>query len=113
MDLASIQLLTLACRGARLYGEEILRRRAQFDAPLVRTIGKHVVSWVRRAVVGTLLTLMRKYQNLLWPEVNVEAAKKALGIDFIPVGKFNETARIVRDELEKHGPEGFELFYRQ
>ncbi|KAE9549192.1 hypothetical protein FO519_007604 [Halicephalobus sp. NKZ332] len=40
-----------------------------------------------------------------WPEIGIEAAKRALSFDPIPVTSFNESARKVREEFEKYGSE--------
>ncbi|KAE9550931.1 hypothetical protein FO519_005867 [Halicephalobus sp. NKZ332] len=94
IDLVKTQLMTVACANITTGGnEKMIERMMEDSAKIVEGIGAHVVSWVR------------KVQSLSWPEISIQAAKRALGFDPIPVAKFNESAYNVCEEFEKRGAE--------
>ncbi|KAE9547120.1 hypothetical protein FO519_009668, partial [Halicephalobus sp. NKZ332] len=94
IDLIKTQLMTVACASVTTGGnEKMIERMMEDSAKIVEGIGAHVVSWVR------------KVQSLSWPEIGIEAAKRALGFNPISVASFNESARKVREEFEKYGSE--------
>ncbi|KAE9550930.1 hypothetical protein FO519_005866 [Halicephalobus sp. NKZ332] len=94
IDLIKTQLMTVACANITTGGDErAIQYIVEEATKKVEGIGKHVVSWVR------------KVQSLSWPEISIEAAKRALGFNPISVASFNESARKVREEFEKYGSE--------